>query len=239
MAVTGTHLTTGADTTDATSFATASISPGASRLVLVWVASRAIGVLPNAPTLTGNGLTYVQAATVEFHSVASPFQRLTLFRAMGAAPSTEAITIDFAGQTQSGCSWSVSDYSSVDTTGTNGSGAVVQSATGAANTGTSLVVTLAAFGSVDNATAGGFVISRNEAITIGAGFTELGQAGIAGPIMTILSQWRADNDTTVDASWTTSSENAGGAVEIKAGAPPPPATSLIYGPHPLHSMIGR
>src|SRR5207247_5843669 len=39
-----------------------------------------------------------------------------------------SLTIDFGGVTQGGCGWVVDQFTNVDTTGTNGSGAIVQSA---------------------------------------------------------------------------------------------------------------
>ena len=194
-------LTSDSSATDATSYTTASITPTANRYIEVDVLNTKAASPPTTPTLSGNGLTYVEVASVTFDTIASPLKRRTRFRSMGAAPTAGAITIDFGGVTQTGCIWSVKEFDSVDTTGTFGSGAHVQSATNSANTGTSLTVTLAAFGSTDNATTGGFGINDDVAINPGTGFTEIHDNVIATvPVCGQETEWRNDNDTSVDAS---------------------------------------
>ena len=220
MPVTENPLTGASSTTDASSYTTASVTPGANRLVLVQVVNTK-ATLPDTPTLSGNGLTYVQIATVTYDTIASPLKRETLFRALGASPSAGAITIDFAGTNQTGCIWSVAEFIDVDTGGTNGSAAVVQSATNNANTGTSLTVTLAAFGSTDNATYGAFAINDNVAINPGTGFTEIHDNVLgAVPVTGSETEWKDSNDTSVDASSSDAANKRWGgiAVEIKFAA---------------------
>src|SRR3989344_9550990 len=62
-AVTATHLVSNRAFTDAAIFITASITPTANRLVLAAIAGSAAAD-PAPPTLSGNGLTWVQVATV-------------------------------------------------------------------------------------------------------------------------------------------------------------------------------
>lgn len=212
MAVAAAHLVTNSSGANATSYTTASVAPTANALVLIWVAHN-----DTKPTVSGNGLTWVEVLD-ENLAAETPDRRMTLFRAMGASPSAEAITIDMGAATQSRCAWSVIEFTGVDTTGTNGSGAVVQAV--ANDNGevaaTSLAVTLAAFGSADNATAGGFMHVAIETSTEGDGFTVLGNIG-ATESRTLLTEWKASNDTSVDASWASSVRCIGIAVEIKAG----------------------
>lgn len=59
MAIAFNPLTSGADTTDAISFTTASITPGANRLILLVVQVASTNPAPT-PTVTGNGLTWVE-----------------------------------------------------------------------------------------------------------------------------------------------------------------------------------
>lgn len=208
MPVNAVNLTTNGSNVDATSYNTASITPGKKCLILAWVWG--IGAsTPAAPTLTGNGLTWVQVATVT-----NGVRRLTLFRAMETTsnPTAGAVTINF-GATATGCTWSIAQFSNVKTTGSNGSDAIVQSVTNSA-TSSSLTVTLAAFGSASNATAAGFGTASNAAITAGSGFTELGNRNQGSPAMAGLSQWRSDNDTTANATFTSSVASAGIAVEL-------------------------
>src|SRR3990167_10083775 len=212
MAVTATHLTTAVSDTDATSYTTASISPAANNLVLVAVYSHDASAPTATPTLTGAGLTWVQVGTLT--TTGDSQARLTLFRTLSASPGSGALTIDFGGETQNRCMWSISSFGNVDTSGANGAGAVVQSATNTASSVTTLTVTLSAFGNTNNATYG--CLGQNagtQAITAGTGFTELGEAN-SGEFEAIETEWRVDNDTSVN--WTTSENNlAGIAVEIR------------------------
>jgi len=113
-----------------TTFTTASVTPGANKLQLLYVWSQA-AVAPNAPTVTGNGLTWVQVATIVFGTT----RRLTLFRALGASPSAGTISIAFAGQSQTAGLWRLTEFAGVDTSGTNGSGAIGGSNTGSGASG--------------------------------------------------------------------------------------------------------
>lgn len=218
MAVTEFPLTGGGSTTDATSFATASITPTANRLVLLAVLST-LASAPNIPTATGNGLTWVTINNVTFNTIGTPRSRLTVLRALGASPSAGAITIDFDGQTQLSCCWSVAEFDGIDTGGTNGSGAIVQSATNRADSSAAaLAVTLAAFGSVNNATYGAFGSDLNGSFTPGTDFNEIHDVAQATANQTLQTEWRADNDTSVDATPNTTGDLGGIGIEIKAAA---------------------
>lgn len=210
--IVGAELTTSSSITDATSYATASISPTANRLVLLAVANAVTSGTPNAPTATGASMTWTQVTTVTTTQT-----RLTLFRALSSSPGSGAITIDFAGQTQTSCQWQISQFSGVITSGTNGADAIVQSATNN-GTGTSGTTTLAAFGSTFNGCYGAFRISANETVTVGSGFTELNQVGTTEGNR-LQTEWKNSNDTSVDASWTSNVTYRILAVEIKATPP--------------------
>ena len=189
--------TTSGDNRNRSSYSTASISPGSNKLILAWVYSIAAS-LPNTPTASGNGLTWVQ---IDTQSDADNVRRLTLFRAMGASPSSGALTLSFGGQTQTGAAWSVVEYDGMATTGANGSDAIVQSAKNASpSTTDSLTVTLGAFSDTDNATAAGFGIPLNVSNipTEGSGFTDTGQSNQNNPNLAIGSEFKDANDTTAD-----------------------------------------
>jgi len=222
-AVAGTHLTAGGNTVNQTSYTTASITPTANNLVLAWVTNTR-GATPATPTLSGNGLTWVRVATVAWGTIAAPTARTTLFRAMGAAPTAGAVTINFgAGSTQNGCAWTIEQFGGVDTSGTNGSGAVVQSVTGSANNSpaaTGLSIPLAALGDPTNATAGGFSNRVNSATSISAGasYTAFTGAAYAAPDTSIVAEWRATGSTTVNVTQSAVSHIGGIAVEIKVSS---------------------
>lgn len=217
MTITNTKLTAAGDGADASSFVTASISPGTSRLILVAVQSDILFGTPAAPTVTGCSMTWDTVKTQQWGSNSA---RITIFRALGT-PSTGALTLDFAGVTQSSCNWAVVEFSGIDTSGSNGSGAIVQSV---GNSGSSATpsVTLAAFGSGNNATygVGGTADNTADCMTQGSGFTELYEVNTTSSFsnISIEAEFRSDNDTSVDWSISTSGNWGAIAIEIKAAA---------------------
>lgn len=199
------------DDTNATSYTTASVSPTANHLVLLAVHNNASGTA-GTPTASGNSLTYVQIATVTYSGNSN---RVTLFRALGGSPSSGAITIDYGGSTQQAAIWAVIDCANVDTSGTDGSGAIVQSLTNTGAAVTSLTITLSAFGSTNNATFGAFGHAVGNDVTAGSGFSELTDTSATAPVDTLFTEFRNNNDTTVDASISASTQWGGVAIEIK------------------------
>lgn len=212
MAITASVLTANVDPADATSFTTASISPTGNALLLAAVLNRR-GAGATLPTCSGNGLTWVEVTNHLLSSV----RRLTVFRALGASPSAGAVTFDFGGNTQEVAMWSVSQFTGVVTTGTNGSGAIVQVPTPTTGTGTSGSVTLAALASANNMAWGAFHHTANQTKTVGSGFTILSnQSEGTGPL-SLADEYQL-NVTTVDMSWVTSTAWAAIAVEIAAAS---------------------
>lgn len=221
--VTAVNLTSGSTGSSTSSVTTASVSPTANKLQLLAVHSRNFtGSAPPAPTVTGCGLTWVQVATLQHDTGPTSLKRVTLFRAMGASPSTGTLTIDFAGDSQTDVCWSLDEFTGTDTSGTNGSGAIVQTVTAKDETGsaTSITATLAAFGSVNNATYGAFAhVAPTNGVTAsaGSGFTAL--ASPLDTVIGLITEFKTTNDTTVDGSLSGSSFELGMiASEIKAAA---------------------
>ena len=180
---------------------------------------------PTTPTVSGGGITtWTQVATVVFQTN----YRLTIFRALQASPgASAAATIDFGGVQQLHCYWSVSEYSGIDTGGTNGANAVRNPTT---NTGssTSPNVTLPAFADAANGTYGAFAYNDNTPVpSAGSGFTAIHTQQIETE--TLFTEWRADNDTSVDCSLSTSKGWGGIALEIVApsGTPVSAADSFL------------
>jgi hypothetical protein len=222
------NLTSGQGTA-ATSFTTASVAPAGNQLLLLAVSCRVAtgSIQPPTPTITGNGLTWelVDATNghADYDATGVDRSTLFLFRSMGASPSSGTIVIDFVTMTLTQCDWSLDQSSAeVDTSGANGSGAVVQTAKNeAGNNVNTLTVTLAAFGdAVNNAAFGAFSHQHNsEATSPGAGFTELADVAPTGNLCTLETEWVLGQDTSVDASWATATNRSGGiAVEVKAAA---------------------
>ncbi len=212
MAITATALTGNSDETDLTVYTTASIAPTADNLVLMLIGGQAGGG-STITSVVGNGLTYTLIDSVEL----ATNRKIYLYRAMASSPSSGTVVITFA-QEQVRATWSIAEFANVDTSGTHGSGAIVQNVN-AGGTGTAALVTLASFSSAANATYGSFVgdMVAGTWSSEGTGFTalhfDLGNGDIAS-----LTEWRNDNDTTVTATADTSRPWHGIAVEIKAAA---------------------
>lgn len=221
MAIAGSDLTTSASAAGTSTVATASIAPGSNRLILATV-SGIDGAFTTPPifNLSGNGLTWVSVIRRQY----GIFTEET-FRAMGASPSSGAVTIGSDRATIVNVTWTISEYTGIDTSGSDGAGAVGNSASAEATSAASLAVTLPAFGSADNATYGAFS-AYNLTVTPftfspGSGFTELAEASVSGggAYAGIQSQWRADNDTGVDATTSVTNDYISGiAIEIVAAS---------------------
>lgn len=221
MATTFTSLTNGTDTDGGSGSTTASVTLTANCIVYLRVNSRTgITTNPNQPTATSTGATWVAVNSIVYDTTSSSRKRLTVLRTMVGSNQTGTIAIDFGGQNQTDVEWSVeTSDATVDTSGTNGSGATVQSAVGTDADGGTITVTLAAFGSSDNATYGAFANdSGTGTMTAGSGFAALGVN--AGAVFNGGMEWKNSNDTSVDAVFdAVSGATSGGiAIEVKAAA---------------------
>ena len=212
MAVTASLLTAGGTSSALTTFTTASITPSANKLVGVWVLTD--GGTPNS--ISGCGLTWVRDV---LDTVLVP---VAFFRSMGASPSTGTLSISLSANSVG--SWIVVEYDGVDTTGTNGSGAIVQTAH-TTGTGKPASVTLASGITSGNATVAGFIKGTTGAWTAGAGYTKLGETTASG-FAAHAHEWAATGTQAPDATYTGANANwAGIAVEVKAAGAA--ATDLV------------
>ncbi len=211
-----THLASSSSTTDGTAFSTASVSPTANAVVLLAVFScRTAGAAEAPATITGNGLTWTQIDTTRLYGT-SNFRSLSLWRGMSATPSASTIDLTFTSSHES-VAWSVCQATGVNTSGTNGSGAIVQavSADSDNGTGTSRTNSLAAFEYAGNVHFAAWATSINSGIGVDAQFAELGDAAVSTPSGNVETQWAAGE---VDCTATFgAASNAVISVEIKAG----------------------
>lgn len=99
------------------SFLLPSWSPQANELVLVQVSMRGQSIVP---ALSGNGLTFVEVARKDD---VQGVGRVILFRGMSASPSSGQITVTVTGNTKPVAAIAIR-VSGVDTSGSNGSGAI-------------------------------------------------------------------------------------------------------------------
>ena len=195
-----TALDSGANTTDAASFATNSVTFKRGRLyVLSFTSTKASA--PDAAssvTLTSATTAWTSVATSTFNSHASPTQRLTVYSFVPTTDYTDTITVAF-GATQTGFSWSLVEMSGVDTTTNNG---IVQSAIGYVDAGAMVQAALSAFGDSRNCTYAVASIANASATTAGAGFTQLNTVTYGTPNTRMADEWRVDNHRGPWGTWT-------------------------------------
>jgi hypothetical protein len=213
--ITQTLLTSGHDVNNASTYTTAAIAPAPNTLVTVAVLTHQSSAAAPSPTLTGGGMTQWTVVGSIAYNGSTPLDRLTIYRAMSTAPGSGPITIS-SSVTVSNCQWIVSQWSGVDQSGTNGSGAIVQTASASGTAVTSLTASLAAFAGPTDVAWGAFGVANATAVIVpGAGFTTIDQQPSGeSTIGDLLTEW-AVNQPAVTASWP--SKNAGAlGVEIKA-----------------------
>lgn len=221
-AINATLLTSGSDATDRGSgnpYTTASITPSANALVLYCVAVSGNGSA--SFNITGNGLTGTSVEPQAYDTIAAPSKTLRVYRAMGAGPTTGTVSIE-ATTNVTGCIWDIIEFTDVDTSGTNGSGAVVQSQDNAADSSTGIDPDpdLAAFGdAVNNACFMVFSCDQGAAdvVTPEAGFTELSSDRIStAPVIGLQTAWKLGEELTPRYTNDTSRDMAIIGIEIKA-----------------------
>ncbi len=205
-----TNLATSGDSTDATSYTTASVSPTGGRMVYLCVVSSTAASIPNIPTITGNGLTWSYLV-----GTAGATQRITVYYAKVTGASTGAITIDMAGQTQNGCIWSLVEVEGSRIDGTNGLHSIGDfNVSGATATSGSVDLLNNPSTHTGNRNLSFFSHFANEATTVGTFHTQIGTQNQASPDLAMLSQWNNGINTSTSASWTTSSFWLGAALRI-------------------------
>jgi hypothetical protein len=210
-------LTSGVNTgspTIGTSQATASITIEPNTVVYACVVNAANDGTATAATATGCGLTW---ALVNSQAYGAP-RMMTVLRALGASPSAGAITFDWAAETQNSAAWIVIQCPGSDTSGTNGSGATVQSVKQAPASNTTLTNTLAALGSANNIHLA-FTATRgtggHTVITHDADFAELADVNTTQDAIVLEAQW-ARNQTDVTPTWTVSDVCGCISIEVKS-----------------------
>jgi len=204
-AISATELTAGgAAGSNITSATTNSIAPGANRLILAWIVNHDNNTPIVPTTVSGNGLTWTSVTGISWNiSGGKNHDLMTLYRAMGASPTPGSVTISYS-QAQQSISWSIVEFSGVDTSGTGGSGAVRQSWRGtddaAGPSGLTITLNLA-IGS-GNATAGGFGNTNALAASIspGAGYTAFSETYLSATLSDLRAEWRPDGNVVVDAT---------------------------------------
>lgn len=236
------NLTANGVPTLARSYATASVTPTANRLVLVAVIAfrETVALQPPQPTVTGNGITYDLVRAQDVQSTGADRSTMWVFRGMSAAPTAGAITINFgvAPVLIRACAWSVSE-SSVDvvTSGTNGVGAIVGS-NSASNASVTNTQSASFSPAMTAGNAGYCAVGIMAALpqTPRAGWTEL--ADVTGASAASLeAQYIAGTDTAGSSTWATTT--VAGAIVVEVTPTVAPSTAPNAGPDqgPVPSLV--
>lgn len=220
------------------SYDTAAWLPVAGKLYIVSVYSvQGSGTIVN-PVVTGNNITYTQEETCLVQTA----KRLTVFRALASgSPTSTATNFDFTsgGVDQNAVIVIIDEIDDPITTGTNGSGAVLQSVTAqGADTDGVVSHTLAAFQDAVNSYA--YMAAAQAAgstWTQGTGFTISAQDTEAGPACSLMTEYKSGEDTSVDATANdTAGFCAGIALELRLDAAAP-ATHLGFIDQPIDTIV--
>lgn len=168
---------------------TPAFTPTANRLILCTIYSYTPTLIAGPPiSVTGNGLTWVLVNSVSQKSSPDKYNmQVATYRAMGAAPVNGALTITW-GTGPNASYVSVVEFSNVDTSGTDGSGAIAQSGVSGNSTSANPSLALAAFNASGNNAGIAFSSNTHAPTYIGtpkAGWTELVDANGVGGIFTV------------------------------------------------------
>lgn len=205
-----------ADSVDRSSYTSGSFTPVADRLYLLVVLLRG-DTVSSVSTTTGLAFTSVQSATTST-------QKLYVYRALKSSGlGSGTYTVNETSGTGTGCIALLLEVTGMDTSGSDGSGAIVQSPKNDPDTNaTAGTVTFSAASAAGNRFFAATSHQANEATThdSGGGWTEIDDQTIATPTNGLEAQWHATDtsDTVANASWTTSSRWAAIGVEVKAAA---------------------
>ena len=205
MAVTVSHLA-GANGITVFPMVTVSVTPTSEVLIAIQCGDAATVTISG---ITGCGLTWTQVASV-LTDWGSGNYRDFLWKGIGTA-SAGQITVTFAVNP------GTANYIISNVAGHNTAGMIVQSVTATGSSSTA-AATLAAFADAGNATFAFVNQNQNDGVTPGTGFTELNEQIRASFTVSSQTQWRADNDTSPDATFATSNPWSIIAVEIAVAA---------------------
>lgn len=202
----------GSSTGNQAVYTTGSIILPATQLGLLWVLSaRSLG--PEVPTFAGSfGGTWTEIGSGIVIGLAAD-RTLRLFRSLQGTSRSGTIQITHASA-HDGCAWELVAVAGTVQSGTNGSGAIIQSGTGFANAATSLSFSISAFASVANLGVAGCGADMNSNMLAGSGWNEIAETGQATPEIRLQVQSALGNNSP---SWTYGLRSAAGiAVEVAA-----------------------
>lgn len=180
-------------------------------LALTFVVS-SLASATDPTSVTGCGLTWTKVTSTNYNAGG---QRISLWRSMtNATTPSGTITANFSGN-QTGCNIRVVELSDVDTSGSGGSGAILQTVL-ATNATANPSITMAAFTGTRNAGVAFFAnVANGFAGSPKAGWTEDWDAGYNNPATGGYCEFKLLNSDNVPSTTVSAQQWAGVAVEVK------------------------
>lgn len=245
----GTHVSSTAVTTNATSYAfTASNAPtGAAGTLLIATVVVTGGSGEEPPTVSGNGVTWsIVQSTLHGSTI-----RFITYQADGVGATSAAFTVSGWGTSRTGCGGKVNEMTGVNTAtiGVGAGNSIVQVASVASGTGTSGASNaLAAYSDGANRPYAFTEHVANEATSIDttpAGWVEIGAGNYNNPAQSFEIAWHpTSQETDYTPTWTTSSAwrttimELNGASGAVTGPPFPPRRPAAMVDHDRFSVTG-
>jgi predicted HicB family RNase H-like nuclease len=189
------------------------ITPGANALILVTVTNTKASAPDTPSSVVGYGITFTQIDEQTQHTVASPIQKVSVWRGVSASPTSAQLTVTFPAS-QTSCCIVVDEFSGVRTGGTNGSLAVGTPGHNAADSiavgGALNVPALGAFESGSGVYVSAGSSTNNAAVDGKAGITQSRDSGIGTPTNGIFTGYSLTwSDTTPGIVIATATKNCG------------------------------
>ena len=210
--------TNGADATSSTCNAggpsnNGTYTPGANSLLVAVIGVCGGSIDPDgSPPVAGHGLTYTLINSI----TTSVLGRTCIYAAdSGSSPTSAALTVTYTTLQSGFCQYDL-EFTGVDLS-SGVAAAFVQDEFNSTASGTSLSVTLAAAGDAANRPCTFCYIAANEVITEDASYAEIHDQGHSAENRRLSASFQAGGfDTTVVHSWTTATQAAVWAFELKA-----------------------
>lgn len=196
-----------------TSVTTESISPAANKLITLMIATRSNTSDPDpvVPSVSGCGLTW-EAVVSEMNAAKI---RVSIFRALGASPTAGALTINFTTNVVAGA-WEILQWSGTNVSGTNGSGAIAQSAGAHIDVAdNSLSIPLSPAVSEADTLYAAVYANRLIDISPDSGWTEVAEIDITSKSNTVATQEHVGSDVSATFGFSASTTGAAVAIEVK------------------------
>ena len=185
-------------------------TPAANSLLVLIIGVSGTG--DDLSAATGHGTTY---SSVENLATTTLGRSLVYAADSGSSPTSTVASVTFATAKTGLCMYDL-EFTGVDLTG-GVAAAFVQKVSNSTTGATALQDVLAAASDSDNRPLTCCYIAVNEAITEDASYAEINDQGHNAPTRRLSASWQSSGfDTTVDHSWTTSTQGRSISMELKA-----------------------